>query len=140
TKHNIAAKQDDVFLHIQWNDPFNATSMAVDKVAKDKVPESLAGTIKDTVENDLSPTQQEFLDHVHEHYIETHDAMSKDAMMAALQMTAKPVGKEADVLKSLGLIRFTRLPKNATRGGSPRGYMLVADVPGADTTKAEASL
>ena len=140
TKHNIAAKQDDVFLHIQWNDPFNATSMAVDKVAKDKVPESLAGTIKDTVEQELSPTQQEFLDHVREHYIETHEAISKDAMMTALQVTAKTVGKEAESLKDLGLIRYSRLPKNAKLGGSPRGYMLTGDVQGSDTTEAEASL
>ncbi|KKL83108.1 hypothetical protein LCGC14_1978060 [marine sediment metagenome] len=125
TKHNIAAKQKDIFLHLTWDDKFASSTLNVKKVTRDEVPESLAGTIKETGEAELSPTQQEFLDHVREHYAETHQAISKEAMIAALRITAKPVAAEALSLHKMGLIKYVRLPKNARMGGSPRGYIEV---------------
>ena len=125
TKHNIAAKQKDIFLHLTWDDIFSPDKMHVKRVKREEVPESLAGTIRETGEVGLSPTQQEFLGHVREHYGETHRAISKDDMIAALRLTAKTVGAEAESLKELGLIKFIRLRKNAKMGGSPRGYLEV---------------
>lgn len=135
TKHNIAAQQDDIYLHMIWDDDFDANTLSIQKVDKGVVPDSLTeGTKGERGESELSPTQEEFLDTVRSVYLDTHQAATKEEMEKLLRLGPKAVTNEAQSLKKLGLIQFVRLPKNGKMGGSPRGYRLTGEIQELDTT------
>ncbi len=49
-KHNIAAQQNDIYLHIEWDDDFDAKTVRMKKVNREDVPESLTQDITETEE------------------------------------------------------------------------------------------
>lgn len=140
TKHNIAAQQDAIFLHMTWDDEFAATKMSVQKVAQEDVPESLAGDIKETDEPELSPGETDFLRYVKSIYIETHHAATQDDLIECMGVGVRQVRNTAEKLHGMGLIELIDVKvkrKPGEKARSPRAYLLAGEVQSIDTTDAE---
>lgn len=143
TKHNIAAQQNDIFLHMIWDDDFDSDTLSVEKVAKDKVPASLTSDIKEGVtgsETGLSPTQEEFLEGITDIYDETRKPATKDAMKKYMGVKdMKTVTSLAKSLEELGLIKPVVIHTGDV-GNPLRGYSIISQIANLDTTKEEEAL
>ncbi|KKN06890.1 hypothetical protein LCGC14_1072670 [marine sediment metagenome] len=139
TKHNIAAKQSDIFLHLTWDDKFASSTLNVKKVKREDVPESLAGTIKEAGEVELSPGEKDFLRYVKSIYIEKHRAATQDDLIMCMGVGVRQVRATAEALSSQGLIQLVDVKKKRRPGEtarSPRAYLLAGQTQDLDTTEA----
>jgi hypothetical protein len=137
TKHNIAAKQRDIFLHITWDDIFASATMRVKIVKREEVPEALAGTIKETGEPELSGNSNDFIRAVKSIYAQTGKAATKADMVAILHVNIKTVTSIAQKLNKLGMIQLVDIPGGEAGGRPAQGYLEAGAVQDVDTTDAE---
>ena len=144
TKHNIAAKQKDIYLHMVWDDDFEADKLSIQKVDKDKVPASLTEGLKEEKgEAELSPGDKDFLRFVKSIYVETHKAAMQYELIDCMDVSVRQVRNIAEKLSDLGLIQLIDVKEERVPGGksrSPRAYLLTGEVHGLDTTGEEAGV
>ncbi|KKM66405.1 hypothetical protein LCGC14_1481520 [marine sediment metagenome] len=136
TKHNIAAKQKDIFLHLTWDDIFAPDKMHVKQVKREEVPESLAGIIKETGEVELSGNTNDFIRAVRSIYGQTGKAATKDDMVAILKVNVKTVTSIAQKLNKLGMIQLVDIPHGEGPGRPGQGYLEAGAIVDIDTTDA----
>lgn len=144
TKHNIAAQQKDIFLHMIWDDDFDSDTLSVERVDKDKVPTSLTMDMKEGAssgsESGLTPNQNEFLEGIAHIYEETRKPATKDAMKKYIGV--KDMGTVTGIassLEELGLIR-PMVIHTGDVGNPLRGYSLVNQIANLDTKKEKSEL
>ncbi len=144
TKHNIAAQQDDIYLHLTWDDDFDANTLSIQKVDKGVVPDSLTeGTKGERGESELSPGQKDFLRFLKSIYVDTHKAATQNDMVECMGVGVRQVRNTAESLSELGLIRLIDLKAKAVNGKRARpgrGYLLAGEVQALDTTEDEAKV
>ena len=123
TKHNIARKQGDIYLHMVWDDDFDADKLSVKKVDKKEVPESLTGNIEKEGEAGMSSTQEDFMRAVKSVYVETHKAVLKKDMENILGVSMKTVTNTAQSLQKLGMITYIDIPHVEGPGRPGQAYL-----------------
>lgn len=130
-KHNIAAQQDDIYLHVEWDDDFNADKVTMTRKKREDVPQSLT---QDTFQKgsssngELSASQQEFLDGVAAAYDETKEPVTREAMRLFMGLKeVKPITSLAKSLTKLGLLKEVSI-RTGDKGQPLRGYLLVGQV------------
>ena len=143
TKHNIAAQQDDIFLHMIWDDDFDSNTLSVERTDRDKVPASLIADIKESApggEAGLSANQHEFLEGMTHVYEETRQPATKDAMKKYMGVKdMKTITGVAKSLEELGMIRPVVIHTGDV-GNPLRGYLLVNQIADLNTEEEEKAL
>ncbi len=140
-KHNIAAQQDDIFLHIVWDDEFTPTATTIDRVRPESVPASLTDgfTREEQQVPELSPTQVEVLDAIAAWPEENEGPAPQEYVCEFTGLTPKTVIGIANSLRKLGEITYANI-RNGHEGRPSRGYSLAKQTPDLDTTEEEEKL
>ncbi|KKL58173.1 hypothetical protein LCGC14_2228060 [marine sediment metagenome] len=133
-KHNIAAQQDDIYLHIEWDDEFDAKTVRLTRVKEEDVPESLTQDITAPVAKaekagEISATGKALLRAIREATVAAPDGIAdKEWIMLDSGYKHAAVEKELQYLEGEGEIRSERVVerdkdgkrKKHKHGGSKR--------------------
>ena len=133
-KHNIAAQQDDIYLHIEWDDEFDAKTVRLTRVKEEDVPESLTQDITASVAKaekagEISATGKALLRAIREATVAAPDGIAdKEWIMLDSGYKHAAVEKELQYLEGEGEIRSERVVerdkdgkrKKHKHGGSKR--------------------
>lgn len=128
-KHNIAAQQEDIYLHIVWDDEFDANVVSMKKKKPEEVPESLTRAIKapekKKARDELSATDKRILLSIDDAPKAAPDGIAdKKWIVEDSGFGHTTVEKVLDYLESVGEVRKERVvpPKGQKKGRGANRY------------------